>query len=219
MKSNKISLPLIAPVESPWNHVILRLTSQKQFLNSENNHIETPKLLYRAYVFAELVRLRWEKKTFTDLRTRTEQFKLEATLWNRILDLIQELFLVDPSGYEHPAIWFIEVLLEEKLCGLFICAPDKNTALKNLQAENGQLWEKTNPFDEVETPHTWKFIDRAITLAERSDQISKKYYSPLVRARQALTTHLKSPAGRVFRVTPEGFIQKRQGRKKQVETT
>ena len=213
MARRKILLPLIAPIDSPWNQMINALTSPKLFLQGRNDLIEKPKLIFRAYVFAELIRQKWGRKTFKELRTRAEIFKLEAALWHRVLDLIQEIFLLDPSGYDHPAIWFTEVILEEKACCLISCCMGKDASTRQLQAENHQLNTRTNPFDQLEEPHTWKFIQQSIKWADKSRSISTQNYTPMVKARQTLTTHLYKE-GIILELTSNGFKQKRQGRSK-----
>lgn len=211
----RISLPLIAPIDSPWNLVVHLLTNP-QLCDGSPHADEKPRLIHRAYALAEMIRLKWAPKNFKELRTRCEEIKAEGILWWRILELIEATFLVRPSGYEHPALWFVQVVLEERLCGMFQLLEEERKADINtrLQRENKRLLEKINPFDQQETPHTWTLIDTAAGVAERSVKISKEQYTPMVKARMALTTILIKE-GAVRSYTGTGFRVRRQGRKKE----
>ncbi|MDX2241257.1 MAG: hypothetical protein NW224_11280 [Leptolyngbyaceae cyanobacterium bins.302] len=211
----RISLPLIAPIDSPWNLVVYLLTDP-QLCDGSSHADEKTRLIHRAYALAEMIRLKWAPKNFKELRTRCIEIKAEGFLWWRVLELIDATFLVRPSGYKHPALWFVQVVLEERLSGMFRLLEGEGKAdiNKRLQRENQCLLEKINPFDPQETPHTWMLIDVAAGVAERSVKISKEQYTPMVKARIALTTILIEE-GAVRSHTGTGFRIKRQGRKKE----
>lgn len=116
----KIQLPLLPPIDSPWNLVVSLLTSPRIWLNSDNIRAdEKPRLVHRAYALAEMIRLKWKPRNFKEFKTNAQVIKLEGILWWRTLELIEAVFMLDPLGYEHPSLCFIEVVMEERLCGLF----------------------------------------------------------------------------------------------------
>jgi hypothetical protein len=82
-----------------------------------------------------------------------------------------------------------------------------------LQAQNRQMKNYENPFSAIKTPHTYKFLERARTLAQTLDKFSENYYTPFRRAREALTTRLLAK-GLLYKDKDQGkgFQPNRQGR-------
>lgn len=130
-----------------------------------------------------------------------------------MLNLVQEVFLLDSSGYIHPSTWFSCNCLELRLVGPFAPDQGKELFIKQLRSENRQLLALDNPFDPFSScPHTWKLIEQATGFAGRRglDIFRTGTYTPMVKARMALTTYLASEA-LVLAPTSQGVIIGRQG--------
>lgn len=203
------------PIEREWLLIIDWLTNPKCQLNEVCHPADRVRLRYREYAMAELIRLKWDTKfkAFKVPTVHRKLYKLEGNLWFRVLNLVQEVFLLNRSGYYHPAEWFACILIESKLVGVFATDLGKDQFFKQLRSENKQLLTLNNPFYSSNCPHTWKLIQQSMRFADQLDQFRTGTYTPMVKARQALTTYLASEA-KVLEPTNQGAIVHRQGRKR-----
>ena len=60
-----------------------------------------------------------------------------------------------------------------------------------IRKEIAQLRDRENPCDANTSPHTYKLVESAIRIAERSDIFRKKHYSPLIKAYTAWARELR----------------------------
>lgn len=197
--------------------VAINLFTDREWLGREYHPVEVARLGYRSHAMAESIRLKWDSKfkAFKAPRSQREIFKLEGMLWHRVVNLIQEVFLLDRSGYLHPSTWFTCIALELKLIGPFAPDQGKELFIKQLRFENKQLLTHSNPFDRSSSPHTWKLIERAIDFAGKRnfDIFRTGTYTPMVKARMALITCIAGPESLVLKPTSQGVIAGRQRRK------
>ncbi|HEY9662552.1 MAG TPA: hypothetical protein V6C65_29210 [Allocoleopsis sp.] len=156
----------------------------------------------------EVIRLKWDSKFRSGEKSPTVHRpleKLEGELWYRVLNLIQEIFLLGIDDiYPHPSLRFTCVF-QERHMGLFDAPEDKQKALDQIRSENRQLRDLSNPIDPDRFPHTHGLIEQATATSENLDRFRTRHYMPMVKARQALTTfHAKNST--VFKQTKEGVF-------------
>ena len=108
--ANKIAnLPVQSlGVDREWLGIINLLTDPEWHLSRECRPIDRVRFRYREYAMAELIRLKWDGKfrAVKVPKAHRQLCKLEASLWLKVLNLTQEVFLLNRSGYLHPAEWF-----------------------------------------------------------------------------------------------------------------
>jgi hypothetical protein len=189
---------------------------------------QTEKLirLDRILILSEMIRERWYSKfRFSDRPIASEDkkgYQLKSHLFNKTLDLIQEVHLFDPTGYTSPISWFVSVINELEIYALsFVrCGSDqmdadeietKTQMRKLLQWQNCQIKAYENPFLVKYCRHTYELLERARIFAQTLDKFRENYYTPFRQAREALTTHLLAEA-LLHRKHGEGFRPTRQGR-------
>lgn len=213
-ESQLILVPPSAPRdEDIWlqvfEHITLISQTDCKFAKAISNH--------RERILVEVIRLRWNSKTKIKgvPRSLKKSLKLIGSVTNTLLSLINEVFLRYPCGYEHPAIWFAQVFLENEAIGVYATTDEKLTKsqyVANFRNANQKLWTlESNPFSQ---PATKALFDCALLIAERHDGFTchlRRYAS----ARRQLATHLKTEADMLRKSGSGGAKVSTQGRKKQ----
>jgi hypothetical protein len=121
-----------------------------------------------------------------------KDIKLYGAVAHSLLTIISKVFLRDPCGYIHPAIWFYEVMLEMEAVYPLSPSSSERTKTSTLQAyrrANKQLLTlESNPFI---MPSTGKLFDQALSMAEQYDRL-RKYVFDFSRARSKVATYMGS---------------------------
>jgi hypothetical protein len=197
-------------VDNYWLGCIAALLSRDSM--KCNSEIEKCRLMYRAAILEQIIKLRWNSTFSANLRLPKRElgvFKLEGELWNCAINLMMELSLISPLKYPHTPIWFTLCIMEGQL-GAFI--PDVNRKIdfrKILQNGNQALKNYTNPFNQDESPSTWQLIEDSRKLAEHNDQFRKQKYTPMRKAREKLATHLINTPAQILSDLPKIPAKKR----------
>lgn len=176
-----------------------------------------------------MIRDRWYSKfRYSDRPKASEDkkgYQLKSRLFNKILDLIEEVHLFNRTGYTSPISWFVSVINELEIYALSfgggvsdqsdqIDADEietKTQMRKLLQWQNCQIKAYENPFSVNYSPHTHELLERARIFAQTLDKFGENYYTPFRQAREALTTHLLAE-GLLYKKHGDGFRPSRQGR-------
>ncbi len=135
-----------------------------------------------------------------------------------LLNLIDEVFLLEPCGYSHPAIWFREVFLENEAIGIYAKTEgdaEKTAYMSEFSNANQQLWTLvSNPFSK---PNTKALFDLALEMAERYDRF-RPHLRAFASSRRKLATYLRENTELLNKSPTGSKIIARQGRKKKKKT-
>ena len=174
--------------------------------------------------FAKMVRLKWDSKFRIVGRLPPQvkkQVDVDGALWASLLNLISETFLLSPA-YDHPALWFYEIVLEHEVFPAMrdfskVGVLSKTEIVKLTQNENHKLLTLSeNPFKKEATK---LLFEKAMTLAESKDRFRVQEYTPFVKARQASTSLINAKDYQSVAEGTDGkIITSRQGRKKADQT-
>lgn len=138
----------------------------------------------------------------------------EVGLWKSVFRMLENLSKHLPLT-TYPALLLRELIKERELMVFIVTQSSETRRMKNYlalrQHQNRELQGCENPFDKEKSPNTWKIMDLAIKLANRDDDFRKKFYMPVVTARQKITAFMKKDKSRLI---INGNMQ-RQGRKKE----
>jgi hypothetical protein len=215
-----IQLPVDNPsIEQPWRDLIRAMTSPELLLSTidsrrgELSPSQAIDLCYKAAILEQVIRLRWDSKFRISLPQRYRNtFKPEGELWHRVLTLVQEVHLLHPSGYSHPAVWFA-LALDEGVLGGINHGRGKDYDIRVIQQQNKALQSLSNPFDRAKYPHTWALIEKAGEVAEQLDRFRASIYRPMLAARSALAQELRLPQ-RLALIQKQGELHLQSGRGK-----
>jgi len=203
-----------------WTAVIYKLSARR------SGSVGDFDLLFhrqRWLVLAVMIRKKWDSKFYVPrLRGEIKQgVYLEADLFVALLNLISETFLLEPH-YGHPALWFMNVVLELEFSPTFPTtngATDKTTRMARVRSQNKILLSPEsladNPFEQSATK---LLLNKAIHHALQKDRFRTTSYTPFVRARMALTSFVA--AHPLFIKDQQGSVKEvisRQGRRKKDE--
>jgi hypothetical protein len=181
-------------------------------------------LFLRRAVANEWIKITFDSKAgFFELpKTRTkgwkqvrEAVKAEAQLWKATYNLLVQVAMLSPTI--DPAFVFYCLIEDFALLTPYLayCDPIVGAThlVKEQQAINRKLQALENPFNPTERPATYQFIQQAIMFSEpaQMDMIRRHYYMPMVKARMALITLLRSHDPK--RITLDGQVERR-GRRK-----
>lgn len=116
----------------------------------------------------------------------------EVKLWCRLYRMLERLHTLSPFA-QHPAIAFLDLILERELCVLNF--PSRNMtatkAIPEIRHQNRCLQKLENPFPIGNTSKaTHETVALAILEAGKNDLFRKEYYMPLVRARMSAVKSL-----------------------------
>lgn len=143
---------------------------------------------------------------------------VEVELWESIYKMLEQMYclkIFTPC----PAHSLFALIREKELVLVIKTYSGGQLVVKDylssLQYQNRQLKSCENPFNRQISPFTWEIMTPAIAQANRDDEFRKKFYMPVVDARQRLTGLIKKER---FRAYYEGKIQ-RQGRRKECLTS
>jgi hypothetical protein len=206
-------LPIVLDwlVDTECNKKLLDCGWKKSFFN------------LRGYCVGEFVRQKLIKE-YSDWKLpncHKSACTTEVELWLKVYDLIEKVFELYPGTYKHPALWFYAIIQERALV-LFRNFQNsdnkgKDDYIARIQRQNKQLLTlEANPFDSQTALHTWQLIDRAITIADQgSDKTFRsKIFTPMVRARMALTTYVAAPGSELLIDGEYGVDSKNKGGRK-----
>ncbi|BAB75201.1 hypothetical protein ACN23B_17575 [Anabaena sp. FACHB-709] len=225
MYTKKLLLPMpygISPVSVYFHSkifirgVLNELTSEEK--NQDLMQTDTGRLIikYRQLVVGEFYRQIIDNKfaKWNVDKILKPIIMPEVDLWKSVYQMLEKMSNLN-SFATHPA-HLLRELVEEGDLMVFIATYSggklrvkKYLALR--QHQNRELQGCENPFDREESPHTWKIMDLAIKLANVDDEFRKRFYMPVVVARQKITAFMKKDRIRIYF---KGKLQ-RQGRKKE----
>jgi hypothetical protein len=175
-----------------WRQVIRKLSFPETNKESEAEVIIR---LERTSILEEIIRIRWDSTFRSDLKPpkniRTG-ITLSANLWNRVIDLLLEIYFLNPRP-PHPAIHFAHLIRERQIDCLHISGKNKSEAIKIIQSQNQDLKALKNPFP-LEYHYSRSLFKSALRIAERMDRFRIGKLTPVREAREKLTQHLRSEA-------------------------
>lgn len=211
-------LPLLSHQipDGVWKAVIHKLSS---FPSGSVGDFDLLCHRHRWLVLAVMIRKKWDSKFYAPrLRGEIKQgVYLEADLFVALLNLVSETFLLEPH-YGHPALWFMNVVLELEILPTFPTT-GKTEHTARVRSQNKILLSPEsladNPFEQ---PATKLLLNKAIHHALQKDRFRTTSYTPFVRARMALTSFVA--AHPLFMKDQQGSVKEvisRQGRRKKDE--
>ncbi|MEA5566304.1 hypothetical protein [Anabaena sp. UHCC 0399] len=223
--TNIILLPspyLIAPAPVYCDSRIIVCSVLDELTSMETNQdlIQTVTgqmlIMYRKLVVGEFCRQTIDSRFphWKPHKKLNPMIMLEVNLWKSIFTMLEYISNLRPL-IPHSALFLRDLVEEGELMVFIATYSGGELRMKNYlarrQHENRKLQGCENPFNQEESPHTWKVINWAIKLADIDDEFRKKFYMPVVTARQKFTTFMKEDN---YRLYFNGKLQ-RQGRKKE----
>lgn len=207
-----ILLPSTSIVDNVWLQVFRSIYS----MSGDGSEFSLVIANHRKLILAEVIKLRWDSKFKIKgvPKPLQAQLKIVGELTNNLLNLIDEVFLLEPCGYPHPAIWFREVFLENEAIGIYTKTEgdaEKAAYMSEFGNANQQLWTlASNPFTK---PNTKALFDLALEMAERYDRFTP-HLRAFTRSRRKLATYLRKNTELLNKSPTGSKIIARQGRKK-----
>ena len=211
-------LPLLSHQipDGVWTAVIYKLSARPSGSVGDFDLLDHRR---RWLVLAVMIRKKWHSKSYVP-RLRGESKRgvyLEADLFVALLNLVSETFLLEPH-YGHPALWFMNVVLELEFSPTFPTT-GKTEHTARVRSQNKILLSPEsladNPFEQ---PATKLLLNKAIHHALQKDRFRTTSYTPFVRARMALTSFVAVHP--LFMKDQQGSVKEvisRQGRRKKDE--
>ncbi|MBD2452472.1 hypothetical protein H6G76_36350 [Nostoc sp. FACHB-152] len=173
-------------------------------------------ITYRELVLGEFYRQTFEN-TFSKSKLHKKLKPLimpEVTLWKAVFKMLEYMFTLNMLNL-HPALLLRDLVEEAELTAFIATNSARKLTVKDYltirQHQNRELQGCENPFDRKESPRTWEIMDSSIKLANLNDEFRKRFYMPVVRARQKITAYMKKDKSKFY---INGKMQ-RQGRKKE----
>ncbi len=164
------------------------------------------------YAVAEVIRQRWYPPMRIALNgqkpdsTTRKLAKAEGLVLSKLLDIINEIFLLNPSGYTHPAYWWFECILcigdHSPQMAIDTERGDKKSLVwQRYEGDTAKLRGNTNGIDNPFSNRASRLVfDQAIALSQNStnceeDRTSSQFYPskylPYVEARSKVSALLR----------------------------
>ncbi|MGB3642554.1 MAG: hypothetical protein WBA39_33980 [Rivularia sp. (in: cyanobacteria)] len=134
---------------------------------------------------------------------------------HQLLNLCSEVHTISPFDYMNAGEWFKQIVFEMRYGDVQAILSDEQEGGKTkyidvVRGEISQLRSYKNPYDSSTSPHTYRLLESAIRIAERSDIFRKKHYSPLIKAYAAWARELReNPTFEYWLVEGEKLVAKR----------
>lgn len=193
----------VIKTDLPMHRVLEGLASLDQRFPSDS-HVRQYQHYITRWAMSDVIRRKWNPKMTQaylgqnlDRSTRL-LIQKEGLILTKLLRIVSETFLIAPSGFRHPAIWWGLCCVEG--CSLVrrrhISAPamTKSADIKDFEAVNASLKRGENPFI---LDNSKLLFDKAIALSESTkgtttgDDFYSQAFKPYLDARAEMSAFLK----------------------------
>lgn len=215
--------PYLVPIDrekvpSDWHWLLTNLEAEfsialKKYKTDKTINFAGLAVHHRIMGIHSMIKFLWSSrhKIPSGARGKAKAYECVGEFYAAIAELVMDLDF-RKFGYARDYLggssqWFADVVLEGALDAQFEDTLDVNKpkVIKYLQSQNKALRSYENPFDEVNTPHTYKLIKSAIESAENPhlDKFRSRVWYRFLRTRCQLVSEYQKPHWSAIRGTSD----------------